>query len=466
MSASQQTSNDKMQDLRRDISAEVIEPGSGDYDEARRVWNGMIDRRPLAIVRATSRADIAAVVTFAREQELPLAVRGGGHNVAGNGTVDDGIVLDLGAMKDVAIDTGNARVTAAPGVTLGDLDGATESAGLIVPSGVVSGTGLFGLTLGGGFGWLTRPHGLTIDSVVAAEVITARGDRVSATPTENPELFWGLRGGGGNFGVVTSITYQAQRLGPRVFAGNLIYRRANWRVALEAYARWTADLPDDLTSIVTFIVPAPDWDMGDDTLMLLGFTWAGSDDAEAERLVDGMRALAKPDQEAVEPARWVEWQSAADELFPRGSRAYWKNLPFDRLGDGEIGVVLDHVERLSAGSAVDIHHMGGAMSRVPDNETAFPDRSARYWINVYGFWNDPGQDAERIGWTRSLHAALQPFARTGEYVNFLGTEGPRADARELALTAYGPAKFERLIALKRQFDPSNMFRLNHNIPPE
>jgi FAD/FMN-containing dehydrogenase len=461
-----QQTPDLLVNLRRDIAGEVIEPDSAGYDEARRVWNGMIDRHPVAVIRAASVTDVARVVSFAREHKLPLAVRGGGHNVAGNGTVDDGIVLDLGGMKDVAVHADSSSVTAAPGVTLGDLDRATETAGFIVPSGVVSGTGLFGLTLGGGFGWLTRPFGLTIDNMLAADVITARGDAVRASETENPELFWGLRGGGGNFGVVTSITYRAQQLGSHVFAGNLIYRRPNWRKALDAYARWTADLPDQLTSIVSFIVPAPDWDVGDDTLMLVGFTWAGPDQAEAERLVDGMRALAKPDHESIELSRWVEWQSAADELFPRGSRAYWKNVPFDHLGEDEMSVVLDHVERLSAGSAVDIHHMGGAMSRVPDDATAFPDRDARYWINIYGFWKDAAQDAERISWTRSFHAGLQASARAGEYVNFLGTEGPRAKARDLALTAYGPAKFERLVALKREYDPSNLFRLNHNIPPE
>lgn len=313
---------------------------------------------------------------------------------------------------------------------------------------------------------MTRPFGLTIDNMLAAEVITASGDRVRASEAENPDLFWGLRGGGGNFGVVSSITYQAQRLGPKVFAGNLIYRRPNWRVALGAYTQWTANLTDELTSIVTCIVPAPDWDLGNDTLMLVGFTWVGSDQAEAERLVDTMRTMAKPDEESIDETRWVDWQSQADGLFPRGSRAYWKSVPFDDLGDGEIGIVLDHVERLSAGSAVDIHHMGGAMSRVPDEATAFPDRSARYWINVYGFWNDAQQDAERIAWTRSLHAGLQPTARSGEYVNFLGAEGPRSDARDLAMTAYGPQKFERLVALKRQYDAANLFRMNHNIPPE
>jgi FAD/FMN-containing dehydrogenase len=179
-----------------------------------------------------------------------------------------------------------------------------------------------------------------------------------------------------------------------------------------------------------------------------------------------MRALATPDEEAVDETRWIEWQSAADALFPRGSRAYWKNVPFDDLGDREIAIMLDHISRLSAGSAVDVHHMGGAVQRVPQDATAFPDRSARYWMNIYGFWDDPLQDVDRIAWTRSLHAALQPSAHAGEYVNFLGTEGPRADARALALTAYGPEKLERLVALKRRYDPSNLFRLNHNIPPD
>jgi FAD/FMN-containing dehydrogenase len=351
-------------------------------------------------------------------------------------------------------------------VTLGDLDRATEPDGLIVPAGVVSGTGLFGLTLGGGFGWLTRAYGLTIDSMLAAKLVTADGSHLRASDDENHELFWGLRGGGGNFGVVTSITYRARRLGPKVFSGNLIYNRPNWRAALEGYARWTADLPDELTSIVSFLVPAPSWDLGDDTIMLVGFTWVGDDQVEADRLVNRMRGLAKPDVEVVEPARWVEWQSQADELFPRGSRAYWKNVPFDSLGESEISAILEHVERLAPGSAADIHHMGGAVARVAHDATAFPDRSANYWLNIYGFWSDAAEDEQRIAWTRSFHGALQSSARAGEYVNFLGTEGPRADARQLALTSYGQEKFDRLVALKQRYDPTNLFRLNHNIPLE
>jgi FAD/FMN-containing dehydrogenase len=295
--------------------------------------------------------------------------------------------------------------------------------------------------------------------------VTAGGDSVNASETENVGLFWGLRGGGGNFGVVTSITYRAEQLGPRVFSGNLIYGRPNWPTALKAYERWTADLPDELTSIVSFMVPDPAWELGDEALMLVGFTWAGADLGEAVQVVDRMRALAKPDVEAVEPARWVEWQSQADGLFPRGSRAYWKNVALDRLGDAEVEAILAHVDRLAAGSAADIHHMGGAVSRVAHDATAFPDRSARFWINVYGFWSDAAQDDERIAWTRSFHAALQPWARAGEYVNFLGAEGPRADPRQLALATYGQEKLDRLVALKRRYDPTNLFRLNHNIPP-
>lgn len=456
--------------LRRDIVGEVIDRTSPEYDTARAVWNGMIDRHPLAVVRAASTADVAPVIGFARDNNLPLAVRGGGHNVAGNGTVDDGLVLDLGALKEVTVIQGGLdgtgpTVEAAPGLNLGDLDRATESAGLIVPVGVVSGTGLFGLTLGGGFGWLTRAYGLTIDSVIAAEVITASGENLRASESENSDLFWGLRGGGGNFGVVTSVTYRAQPLGPQVYSGNLIYQRRNWASALAAYGRWTRELPDEITSIVSFLVPAPEWELGEDTVMLVGFTWAGADESQAESIVNQLRAAAKPDDESVQSARWVEWQSQADGLFPRGSRAYWKNVPFDTLGETEIGAIVAHVDRLAAGSAADIHHMGGAMARVPGAATAFPDRSARYWINIYGFWSDAAQDAERVSWTRSFHAALQPSARAGEYINFLGAEGSHADPRHLALTTYGHGKFERLVELKRTYDPTNLFRLNHNIPP-
>jgi FAD/FMN-containing dehydrogenase len=448
------------------LSGRLILPGDEQYDTARRVWNGMIDRRPKAVVRAASVADIAPVLGFARDNDQALAIRGGGHGVAGNGTVDDGIVLDLGALKQVEIDSAQATVRIGAGATLADVDRATEVAGLIVPIGVVSGTGLAGLTLGGGFGWLTRPFGLSIDSLLSVELVTAEGEHIRASANEHAELFWGLRGGGGNFGVATAFTFRAQPLGPRVLAGNLIYGREKWPEALRAYAAWTADLPAELNSIATFMVPLPNWEMGDDTLLFIGFTWVGDEDSEAQPIIHRLRSAVTPDIVAVEPSRWVEWQAQADEMFPRGSRAYWKNVAFDELNEEAVTTAVDFAGRLSMGSAADIHHLGGAFGRVAEDATAFPNRSVRYWLNIYGFWRDPQQDAARIEWVRGFHAGMAPVARPGQYVNFLGNEGGAADPREMALAAYGPEKFERLVQIKRRYDPTNLFRLNHNIPPD
>ena len=449
--------------LRADMAGTVAE-GDPAYEDARRVWNGMIDRRPVAVVRAREVSDVARVIAVARASGLPLAVRAGGHNVAGNGTVDRGIVLDLGALRSVEVDAAARTVRVDAGATLADLDAATQAHGLVVPSGVISATGVAGLTLGGGVGWLTRPYGLTIDNLLAADVVTASGETVHASQNENADLFWGLRGGGGNFGVVTSFTFRAHPLGPDVFAGNLVYGRERWPDALRAYAAWTARLPDALNSIVSFMVPPPEWEMGDDVLMLVGFIWAGDESAEAKGLVDELAAAAVPDADVREPTTWIAWQSAADSLFPKGVRAWWKNAALDELDDGAIETIAEHAGRLTGpGTAADIHHFGGAFARVPEDATAFPNRSAQYWLNVYGFWTDPAQDAARIAWVRGFHAAMEPHAAPGEYVNFLGRD-ERGDARARALAAYGPGTLDRLTALKRRYDPTNLFRLNHNIP--
>lgn len=447
------------------IEGAVILPSDAGYDDARRVWNGLIDRRPSAIVRAGSVADIAPTIRLARDLGLALAIRGGGHNVAGNGTVDGGIVLDLGGLNAVLVDPAAGTVRAEPGATLGDLDRATEPHGLVVPSGVISGTGVAGLTLGGGVGWLTRAFGLTADNLVAAELITASGETVRASATENDDLLWGLKGGGGNFGVVTSFTFKAFELPADVLTGTFIYGPDQWTTALRAYAAWTSDLPDPLTTIATFMVPRPDWDLGSDPLILLGWSWASPDRVEGERVVDRLRAAAPPMAAVVDPVTWVAWQSAADALFPKGSRAYWKNTSFDRLDENTIQILVRHAhEQTWEGTGFDIHHMGGAFGRVADDATPFPSRSAGYWLNIYGFWSDPADDAARTAWIRGFAAAMEPHASGGQYVNFLGQEGGR-DGRQAALAVYGPAKLERLMALKRRFDPDNVFRLNHNIPP-
>jgi len=452
--------------LRDAIGGTVIEPADDGYDEARRVWNGMIDRRPAAVIRARDAGDVAPAVRAAQELGLPLAIRGGGHNVAGHGTVDGGLVLDLGGLTDVSVDPDTRQVRVGAGATLGHLDRATEPHGLAVPAGVVSGTGIAGLTLGGGIGWLTRAHGLTVDNLLGADIVTATGEPIHASATEHDDLFWALRGGGGNFGVVTAFLFRAVPLGPDVFAGTFIYRPERWVDALRGWDAWSVGVPDPMTSIATFLVPPPEFELGDDPIMLIGWLWASPDRAEGERHADRLRLATTPDQAIVQPTSWTAWQSQADALFPKGVRAYWKNTSFDRLDDATINVIVRRgLEQTWRGTAFDIHHMGGAFARVPLGDTPFPNRSARYWLNVYGFWHDPAEDAARTAFVRGFAADMEPLSSAGRYVNFLGAEDDRVEASSAALTVYGPDKLARLAAVKRRYDPDNVFRLNHNIPP-
>jgi FAD/FMN-containing dehydrogenase len=456
-----------MAQLRAEIGGAVLEPGDDGYDEARRVWNGMIDRRPTAVVRAGGIADIAPTIRLARELGLPLAIRGGGHNVAGNGTVEGGIVLDLGGLNAVEVDPEAREVRVAAGATLGDLDRATEPHGLAVAAGVVSGTGVAGLTLGGGVGWLTRAYGISVDNLLGVDLVTAAGKYVHASATENAELFWGVRGGGGNFGVVTSFTFRAYPLGPDILAGAFVYRASSMTEALRGWGAWSADAPDAMTTIATVLVPPADFEMGDDPIMFLGWLWASDDRTEGERAVDRLRRAAPPDDEIIEPTSWTAWQSQFDAVLPKGVRAYWKNTSFERLDDATIEVITHRAtEQTWRGTAFDIHHMEGAFGRVPEDATPFPNRSARYWLNIYGFWPDAADDPARIAFVRGFAADMEPHASGGQYVNFLGQEGGHGDPRAAALAVYGPAKLARLTALKRRYDPDNTFRLNHNIPPD
>lgn len=451
--------------LRAALSGDLIERDDARYDDARRVWNGMIDRRPIAVVRAGSTADIAPTLAMASQQGLPLAIRGGGHNVAGNGTVDDGLVLDLSGLSGVAVDPGAGRVRVQAGATLGQVDRATEPFNLAVPIGVVSNTGLAGLTLGGGVGWLTRAYGLTVDNLVSAEVVTVGGETVRASASVNPDLFWGLRGGGGNFGVVTEFTFTAHPMPGLPFTGTFIYQAPQWATALTAYESWTRDLPDELTSVLTVTVPPPGLGLGSEPLILLGFAWAGENTARAARIVDELRRAAPPSMEATEPVRWTAWQSGVDEIFPKGARGYWRNTSFDRLDPEVIAALIRRgTEQTWIGTGFDIHHLGGAFGRVPEEATPFPSRAARFWLNIYGFWAEPADDLARMGFIREFGAEVEPLGSGGRYVNFLGEERD-ADPVEQAQQVYGAAKLERLALLKQEYDPQNLLRRNHNILP-
>jgi FAD/FMN-containing dehydrogenase len=424
----------------------------------------MIDKRPTLIVQAAGAADIGPTNGLARDSGLPLAIRGGGHNVAGNGTVDDGILLDLGRLRAIDIDPDTRLVRVEAGATLGDIDRATAPFALAVPIGVVSGTGIAGLTLGGGVGWLTRRYGLTIDNLVAAEVVLASGELVRASASENADLFWGLRGGGGNFGVVTSFTFRGHPLDADPFVGSLIYELPRWREALDAFVEWTAEAPDEISTLVTFMVPPPDWELGDRALMFVGFAWAGADRSEGRAVIDRLAAVCQPDVAMVDPTRWLAFQSAFDTAMPKGVRAYWRNASFKQIDGPIIDTLIEHCGAQTwIGTAADLHHMGGAFGRVPEDDTAFPNRSAQFWLNIYGFWPDAGDDAARIAWVKGFSDAMRPHAMAGQYVNFLGHDD--ADAHGKALAAYGPAKLDRLMAVKRRYDPANFFRINHNIPP-
>lgn len=454
---------DALTRLRHSISGTVLEPTDVGYDAARSVWNGMIDKRPRVIVRAGGVDDVAPVIAYARSTGLALAIRGGGHNVAGHGTVDDGIVLDLGRLDTVEVDADMRVVRVGAGAKLADVDRATEPFGLAVPLGVVSGTGVAGLTLGGGVGWLTRPYGLTIDNLVSADVVLANGEQVIASAAENADLFWGLRGGGGNFGVVTSFTFRAHPLDPDVVAGTLIYERPRWKEALTSFVGLSADLPEALTTVITFMVPPADWELGDRVLMFLGFAWAGNDRAEGEGAVDRIQTGCAADVAVREPTRWIAFQSTFDPILPKGVRAYWRNASFDRFDAVMIETLVDHCGLQTFGTAADFHHMGGAYGRVAEDETAFPSRSAKYWLNVYGFWADASEDAAQVGWVKDLSDAMSTHAMVGQYVNFLGHD--EIDPQQKALAAYGPAKLGRLRVLKQRYDPENLFRINHNISP-
>ncbi|WNB86520.1 FAD-binding oxidoreductase [Cellulomonas sp. ATA003] len=366
--------DDLLHGLRARVRGRVVGAADDGFDLARAVWNGMIDHRPGVVVRAAHPDDVAPTIAFARAHGLDLAIRGGGHNVAGNGSVDGGVVLDLGELTAVEVDAERCTVRVAAGATLAHVDAATARHDLAVPIGVVSGTGIAGLTLGGGLGWLTRPHGLAADNLLSVELVTADGERLTVDDTHHPDLLWALRGGGGNFGVVTAFTFRAHPLGPTVLGGNLVYGVERWREAWTALREWTRDLPDAMTTITTTLTPPALMEAGDEPLLIVGFAWADADRAPARALVDALRSRAAPDvDDDVGEVSWLEWQSAFDPAFPRGVRAYWRNTSFDRLDDDVIEVLVRRgAEQRWPGTAFDVHHMGGAFGRVPQAATPFP----------------------------------------------------------------------------------------------
>ena len=450
-------------DLKGRVKGEVILPGDRTYDEARAIWNAMVDKRPAAIVRCTGTADVVAAVNFARESGLLLAVRGGGHNIAGSALCDGGLVIDLSKMKAATVDAAKRRVTVEGGATLGDLDAATQAHGLATPVGINSTTGVAGLTLGGGFGWLSRKYGMTIDNLESAEVVTAKGEVVRASAGENPELFWALRGGGGNFGVVTRFEFRLHPVGPNLLSGLVVYPLAQAKSVLQQYREFMTKAPDEL-SVWTVLRQAPPLpflpaEAHGKEVVVLAMLYAG-DPKQGEPLVQPLRKFGTPVGEFVGVQPYIAWQQAFDPLLTPGARNYWKSHNFTKLDDRLFDAVVDYVGRLpSSQCEIFFGAIGGATTRPAVDSAAYPHRDALYVMNVHGRWMTPAEDAAGIRWSRDYFQASAPFASGGVYVNFLTDE-----ETDRVRQAYGPS-YDRLAKVKRQYDPGNLFKTNWNIKP-
>jgi FAD/FMN-containing dehydrogenase len=453
-----------IQQLRSRFRGELLVAGDAGYDAARTVFNGAIDRRPGLIARCIASDDVVSAVNFARETEAVVAVRGTGHNVAGFAVCDDGLVIDLSPMKKVDVDPAGRTVRAEGGCTWGEVNDALQPHGLAATGGFVSVTGVGGLTLGGGLGWLVRKHGLALDNLRSAAVVLADGRLVTASATENEELFWALRGGGGNFGIVTSFEFQAHPVGT-VLAGIVLHPAKNARAAIARWRDFEATAPDELTQgALLFHFPedpsAPEAMRGA-ALVGLGGVYAGPPE-EGKKVLEPLRAYGPPLADMFQPTPYNNAQRMADFLWPSGLHGYWKSRYLKALSDGAIDVIVDFFDRVpSPRTVIVLEHNGDSVwDRVPESETAFGSRGWPYNLVVTSAWTDPRDSERNITWTRELFKALGAFTAAGAYLNYLGAD----EGAEGVQVAYG-AKLARLAALKAKYDPDNLFRMNQNIAP-
>jgi len=435
------------------LAGRLIRPGGSDYAAARRIWNASIDRRPGLIVRCQGAADVVEAVNFARENNLRVAVRGGGHNVGGRAISDGGIVIDLSGMKAVHVDAARRSVRVQGGATLGDLDRETHLYGLAVPAGVVSQTGIAGLALGGGVGWLVRKHGLTCDNVLAFEVVTADGRARTASARQHPDLFWALRGGGGNFGVVTSFEFRAYPVST-VLGGLLVHPRERAGELLRFYRGFIEKAPRELTAYCG-LLHTPD---GMPAAAVIA-CWSG-ERSRGEKVLRPLRQFGPPLLDAIQPMPFPALQSMLDDAFPSGNQNYWKSTFLDGLSDGAIDLLVAHANKAASPlSAVVVEYYAGAANKVAPTATAFAHRQMSYDIGILAQWTKPRDSKRHVAWARGLSEALKPHASGAFYLNFLDQE---ADATIRA--AFG-RNYARLARIKKKYDPQNFFRLNQNIAP-
>jgi FAD/FMN-containing dehydrogenase len=451
--------------LRETIRGPVLTPDDPGYDEARSIWNALIDRRPALIVQCSGAADVVDAVNFAREQGLVLSIKAGGHNVAGNAVNDGGIVLDLSQMRGVHVDPDAQTVRVQGGATWGDLDRETQLFGLAVPGGVVSTTGVAGLTLHGGVGHLRRKHGLSIDNLISVDIVTADGQFRQASASENEDLFWAVRGAGSNFGVVTSFEFQAHPVGPMVFVGAIFYPFEEAKTILPAWRDFMTAAPEELSSLAICwsVPPHPPFppEIHGTPVVVVAAAYSGSVE-DGERVVQPLRELAEPVVDASGPWPWLGLQSGFDAIFPKGELRYWKSRSVTELSDEVIDEIISLASRRPTPltDIVTWHH-GGAMSRVGETETAYGGRDVQFLVTAEASWTDPAQNEEAIAWAREVWDAMERYSTGSVYLNFPGL-GEEED--DLAHAGYG-ANYARLAELKAKYDPENLIRMNINIPP-
>jgi FAD binding domain/Berberine and berberine like len=441
----------------------LVRPGDPGYEVHRKVWNGAFDKHPALILRCQGVSDVIAGVKLGRASGLPVAVRGGGHSFPGLSTVDDGLVIDLSLMKGIRVDPDKRTVRVQAGVLLGDLDKETQAFGLAVPSGIVTHTGVAGLTLGGGIGWLMRKHGLSIDKLLSVDLVTADGEFVQASADRDADLFWGVRGGGGNFGIVTEFEFRCVPYGPQVLAGPVFWRMEDSPQVLRFYRDWIADAPDELMTVVVHRkappLPTVPQELHGKPVVSIVCCWAG-DVEEGERFVRPLKAYGSPVLDLLVPKPFLVHQAMFDPTFPHGRWYYFKSCDVPELNDEIIDITAERALRMASPlTAFPIWQMGGAVSRVGNDETAFSGRKAGFTYNINACTETSAGFDEERQWVRDFWSALEPWHQ-GVYVNFLGDEGA-----DRVRQAYGAEKYDKLRALKAKYDPDNFFRYNQNIAP-
>jgi len=463
MNAMKTTLNHSIDNLKGRVKGRLILPGDPGYDEARQIWNAMIDRRPAVIVQCAAAADVPPAISFARDHGLEISIRGAGHNIAGNAVCDNGVMIDFSKMRTVRVDAGKRFAQVEPGATLNDVDRATQDHGLATPLGINSTTGIAGLTLGGGFGWLTRKYGMTIDNLVSVDLVMADGAPMRASDRKNPDLFWAVRGGGGNFGVVTGFEFKLHPVGPEVYSGLLVFQFNQARQVIDKYREFVKSAPEELNvwAVLRKAPPLPflPASVHGKEIVALAVCYAGGA-PDGRKLVEPLHRFGDALGEHIGLQPYTQWQQAFDPLLTPGARNYWKSHNFTEISDGALDAVLRYAGRLPTPQCeIFIGLIAGAANRVAADATAYGQRDTRFVLNVHGRWDDPADDGRCIAWARDFFKASAPYASAGAYVNFLTED----EAGRIA-TAYG-SSYARLVQIKRRYDPENIFHMNQNIKP-